>query len=159
MAYVLCAEPNEHLHFRPGTRPGGWVNRVTEKLFMCQTFIFVRLLSPDIFRWGRVFRMKGWGPKSSACPSKRGKSNLFGGISRDFAGRSRRCPKSLGKKVCVPFLAPRCAFPGPKRSVRSISLLSACVSVSQAPGPAEDLVFAIQDFTRGSGREFMTSVV
>ena len=23
--YVLCAEPKEHKHFRPGTRPGGFV--------------------------------------------------------------------------------------------------------------------------------------
>ena len=40
--YVLCAEPKEHKHFRPGTRPGrsgtwpgGSVTGVTEKLFMC----------------------------------------------------------------------------------------------------------------------------
>ena len=45
-----------------------------------------------------VFHVKGWGPKSSACPSKPGKPNLFGGISRDFAGISRRCPKSLRRK-------------------------------------------------------------
>ena len=45
-AYVLCAEPKEHEHFRPGTRPGGlgtWpggsVTGVTEKLFMCQMFM------------------------------------------------------------------------------------------------------------------------
>ena len=44
--YVLCAEAKEHKHFRPGTRPGGSVTRsggsvtgVTEKLFMCQTFM------------------------------------------------------------------------------------------------------------------------
>ena len=34
--YVLCAEPKEHKHFRPGTRPVGSVTGVTEKLFMCQ---------------------------------------------------------------------------------------------------------------------------
>ena len=41
--YVLCAEPEEHKRFRPGTRPGGSGTRpegsvtgVTEKLFMCQ---------------------------------------------------------------------------------------------------------------------------
>ena len=45
--------------------------------------------------------MKGWGPKSSICPSKPGKSNFFGGISRDFAGISQRCPKSLRKKKSV----------------------------------------------------------
>ena len=37
--YVLCAEPKEHKHFRPGTRPGGSVTGVTEKLFMCQMFM------------------------------------------------------------------------------------------------------------------------
>ena len=31
-----------------------------------------KLLSPDIFWWGGVFHVKGWVPKSSACPSKRG---------------------------------------------------------------------------------------
>ena len=45
-----------------------------------------------------VFHTKGWGPKSSVCPSKPGKSNFFRGISRDFAGISRNCPKSLRKK-------------------------------------------------------------
>ena len=46
MCYVLCAEPKEHKHFRPGTRPGGSGSRlggsvtgVTEKLFMCQMFM------------------------------------------------------------------------------------------------------------------------
>ena len=37
--YVLCAEPKEHKHFRPGTRPGGSVTGVTEKLFMRQMFM------------------------------------------------------------------------------------------------------------------------
>ena len=57
-----------------------------------------KLLSPD--------HMKGWGPKSSVCPSKPGKSDFLGGTSRDFAGISRRCPKGLRKKHCVQFLAP-----------------------------------------------------
>ena len=34
--FALCAEPKEHKDFRPGTRPGGSVTGVTEKLFMCQ---------------------------------------------------------------------------------------------------------------------------
>ena len=55
-----------------------------------------------------VFHTKGWGPKSSVCPSKPGKSNFFGGISRDFAGISRGRPKSLGKKkVWVQFSFPK----------------------------------------------------
>ena len=38
--YVLCPEPKEYKHFRPGTRPGGSVTGVTEKLFfMCQIFM------------------------------------------------------------------------------------------------------------------------
>ena len=44
--------------------------------------------------------MKGWGPKSSICPSKPRESNFFGGISRDFAGISRKRPKSL-RKQCL----------------------------------------------------------
>ena len=51
------------------------------------------------------FHVKGWGAKSSVCPSKPGKSNFFGGISRDFAGISRRCPKSLRKtSLCSIFV-------------------------------------------------------
>ena len=47
--YVVCAEPKEHKHFRPGTRPGGSVTGVTEKLFMCQVFmcLFWPLLSGE----------------------------------------------------------------------------------------------------------------
>ena len=37
--YVLCAEPKEHKHFRPGARPGGSVTEVTEKMFMCRMFM------------------------------------------------------------------------------------------------------------------------
>ena len=51
--------------------------------------------------------MNGWGPKSSVCPLKPGKSNFFAGISRDFACLSWRCPKSLRKKVCVQFSFPK----------------------------------------------------
>ena len=45
--------------------------------------------------------MKGWGPKSSVCPSKPGNQAFLGGISRVFAGISRWCPKSLRKKKFV----------------------------------------------------------
>ena len=55
-----------------------------------------------------VFHVNGWGPKSSIRPSKPGKSNFLGGISRDFAGISRGRPKSLRKKkVCVQFPFPK----------------------------------------------------
>ena len=65
-----------------------------------------KLLSPDIFWWVGVFHVKGWGPKTSVCPSKPRESNFFGGISRDFAGISWNRPKSLRKNVWVQFLAP-----------------------------------------------------
>ena len=54
-----------------------------------------------------VFHVKGGGPKSSVCPSKPGKSNFFGGISRDCAWISRRRPENLEKKVCIQFSFPR----------------------------------------------------
>ena len=50
--------------------------------------------------------MNGWGPKSSIRPSKPGKSNFLGGISRDFAGISRGRPKSLRKKSLGSILVP-----------------------------------------------------
>ena len=50
---------------------------------------------------------RGGGAKSSVCPSKPGKPNFLGGISRDFAGTSQSRPKtkSLRKKARVQFLA------------------------------------------------------
>ena len=54
----------------------------------------------------RDFHVKGWGPKSLVCPPKPREAKLFGGISRDFAGISRGCPKSLRKKVSVQFSSP-----------------------------------------------------
>ena len=51
--------------------------------------------------------MLGWGPKSSVCPSKPRESNFFGGISRDFAGISRKRPKSLRKKCLGSIFGPK----------------------------------------------------
>ena len=67
-----------------------------------------------------VFHMNGWGPKSSIRPSKPGKSNFLGGISRDFAGISRGCPKSLRKKVCVQFPFPILETIVPDRALPAI---------------------------------------
>ena len=59
--YVLCAEPKEHKHFRPGTRPAGSVTGVTEKLFMCQMFMCLfRPLSPQALKTDK---------KSANCPA------------------------------------------------------------------------------------------
>ena len=65
-----------------------------------------KLLSPDIFWWGGGLPREGVGAKSSLCPSKPRKSIFFGGISRDFAGVSRRCPKSLRKNSLRSFFDP-----------------------------------------------------
>ena len=92
-----------------------------------------------------VFHVKGWGPKSSVCRSKPGKSNFSGGISRDFAGFSRRCPRSLRKKVCVQFSSPIIEFfrgrprfpsaPDPlfKASKGTLSHLKTCNPVGGTP--------------------------
>ena len=74
-----------------------------------------RKTNPNLNFWARilssgvgVFHTKGWGPKSSVCPSKPGKSNFFGGISRDFAGISRQNPRKVWeKKVWVQFSFPK----------------------------------------------------
>ena len=42
--------------------------------------------------------MKGWGPKSSVCPSKPRESNFFGGISLDLAWISE-APEKFEKKM------------------------------------------------------------
>ena len=68
-------------------------------------FVDLQAQSTNLNFWVRifsggvgVFHVKGWGPKSSVCLSKPGKSNFFGGTSRDFARISWRSPKSLRKK-------------------------------------------------------------
>ena len=54
-----------------------------------------------------VFHVKGWGPKSSVCPSKPRETKLFfGGYPGTFAGISRGCPKSLRKKSLCLTLVP-----------------------------------------------------
>ena len=65
-----------------------------------------KLLSPDISGGVSVFHVMGWGPKKFVCPSKPRESNLFGGISRDFAGISRKRPKSLRKKCLGSIFGP-----------------------------------------------------
>ena len=66
--YVLCAEPKEHKHFRPGTRPGGSGTRpggsvtgVTEELLMCQ--MFMCLFRPQILH----FKARGLGLLARNC--------------------------------------------------------------------------------------------
>ena len=67
--YVLCTEPKEHKHFRPGTRPGGSVTRVTEKLFMCQMFMCLFWPLP-------LYSVHSWTPHSNrtarSAPAHRG---------------------------------------------------------------------------------------
>ena len=65
-----------------------------------------KLFGPDIFGWGGGLPREGVGPKSSVCPSKPRETKLFGGISRDFAGISWKCPKSLREKGLCSILVP-----------------------------------------------------
>ena len=48
-----------------------------------------------------VFHVKGWGPKSSVCPSKHRETKLFGWISRDFARDILGVPEKFEKKKFV----------------------------------------------------------
>ena len=64
--------------------------------------VLVRIFSGGV----GVFHVNGRGPKSWVRPSEPGKSNFFGGISRDFAGVSRGCPKSLRKKSLCSIFVP-----------------------------------------------------
>ena len=57
-----------------------------------------KLFGPDIFQWGRGLPHEGVGAKKFSMPLETTEIKLFGGISRDFAGISWRCPKSLRKK-------------------------------------------------------------
>ena len=55
---LMCCvqnQPKENKTFRPGTRPGGWVTGVTEKLFMCQMFmcLFRPNNSQNQAHWGQ----------------------------------------------------------------------------------------------------------
>ena len=67
-----------------------------------------KLFRPDIFGWGGGLPREGVGAKKFGTSLEPGKPNFFGGISRDFAGISRRCPKSLRKKslcsIFVPYI-------------------------------------------------------
>ena len=52
--------------------------------------------------------MKGVGAKNFGMSLETQEIKFLGGISRDFAGYSRQCPKSLRKKkVCVQFSCPK----------------------------------------------------
>ena len=89
------SKPGEPVVCTPDSRGSGKKKEPKPKLL-------VRICSGGM----GVFHRKGWGPKSLVCPSKPRETKLFGGISRDFAGISRGCPKSLRKKVCVQFSSP-----------------------------------------------------
>ena len=45
--------------------------------------------------------MKGWGLRSSVCPSKPRETKLFGGISRDFCRDVLGAPEKFEKKKFV----------------------------------------------------------
>ena len=45
--------------------------------------------------------MKGWGPKSSVCPSKLRETKVFGGMSQDFCRDAPELPEKFEKKKVV----------------------------------------------------------
>ena len=59
-----------------------------------------------IFGWVGVFHVKGWGPKSSVCPSKPRETKLFGAIFRDFAGIFSGVLEKFEKKGLCSILVP-----------------------------------------------------
>ena len=61
-----------------------------------------KLLSPDIFRWGRGLPREGVGAKKFNMSLETKEINFYGrDIPGDFAGISRKRPKSLRKKKFV----------------------------------------------------------
>ena len=65
-----------------------------------------KLSSPDIFRWGRCLAHEGVGAKKFGMSLEIREIELSWRISRDFAGISRQCLKSLRKKSLCSFLFP-----------------------------------------------------
>ena len=55
----------------------------------------LKLLGPDVFRWGGDLAREGVGPKSSVCPSKLTKTKLFAGTTQDF------CMDIPGRATCL----------------------------------------------------------
>ena len=85
-----CFKPASSISGVPGPRP-----TMPNSLFQARKRNPNLNFLIQIFSGGvGVSHVEGWGPKSSVCPSKSGKPNFFGGISRDFAGISQRRPKS-----------------------------------------------------------------
>ena len=62
--------------------------------------------------------MKGGGQKVRYIPRNQGNQTFLGGISRDFAGISRRYPKSLRKKKLVFTFWPLTAYSNQSTSKR-----------------------------------------
>ena len=66
-----------------------------------------KLLSPDIFRWGRGLPREGVGAKKVRHVSRnQGNQTLVGRDIPGFCWDIPAVPEKFGKKVCVQFLAP-----------------------------------------------------
>ena len=70
-------------------------NSVPEKI--TKPNFWVRMSSCGV----EVFYVKGWGPKSSACPSKPRNSKLFGRITQDFCRDIPGVPEKFEKNKLV----------------------------------------------------------
>ena len=102
--------------FQPGFQPSGSYPQATDKSFFFlsqaqhesgkqnepKPKLLVRISS------GRVGlqNVKGWGLKSSVCPSKPGNQTFWAGYPGIFAGMSRGCPKSLRTKSLCSIFCP-----------------------------------------------------
>ena len=66
-----------------------------------------KLFGPDVFRWGGGLPRARVGAKKFGMSLETRETKLFGGISRDFAGISRTCPKCLRKKGLCSIFVPQ----------------------------------------------------
>ena len=90
--------PNFPLHFS-----GGGVGFAAGRLSGMEKEHKPKLLSPDIFRWGRGLPREGVGAKKFDMCLETREIKPLGEISRDFGGMSQNCPKSLRKKFVFDF--------------------------------------------------------
>ena len=67
----------------------------------------LKLLDPDIFRWGGSLPRGGVGAKKfGKSLEAQERDKLFGGISRDFGWDIPGAPEKLEKPICFQFFGP-----------------------------------------------------
>ena len=96
----------QHKHFHPGTRPGGSVTGVTEKLFMCQMFMGLNVYGPCL------------APRELSAPKSRDSLRL----------RRRFLPAP--QKIARFLRAPRCAISSAKKIAEFLAMPSSAVKIA-----------------------------